>query len=544
MPLNHVSAFPAEPPFAPRSVSDSGDRGFTPPPPSRRTPPPPPTTPAAPNAAGQGGGTGRRRPRPSSSREDPRKHSSQGRSYEHEATPRIPPPAPRSLGLLPRERRERHEERRPGRQEPRWNQQLRQAPATPDGAGSPPQEGGSRNTSSRRTRPGPQPLSPSPPPSPSPDCPSSPGMSSQTQSQRQEQISLGQHSDDEDIGRRGEPEAAPSGTVLSGALVDSIERRETSDGTPEDFNRYGRSGGGAPMTVEGGRGRSRGGVDTEGFCATTKEGGGGDGVAAGPSSTSTQQQVCARALGGGTVDDEGDGCGDSEDEEIGGGAGTRVQSTHLGDKCITNGVALQGDAAGPSEAAQTTPSLGDVAGGAAQSGATSQSSPSCDADQPITTGTASGVGEKKGLDGGGAPAATPSSIWADLDGLASGDDSTSDDGQVPARSHLTVSESTKVLSMLSMPSVPQGPASSNTVVLNRAADKTDASATTVAGDTASDGAQRGKAQSVSAGGVLLDAGRAPRGPVAPGGVGFSLLAGAGADLGDNELLDAALEDSE
>lgn len=142
---------------------------------------------------------------------------------------------------------------------------------------------------------------------------------------------------------------------------------------------------------------------------------------------------------------------------------------------------------------------------------------------------------------GEAPTSTPPSIWADLDGLASGGDSTSDDDQGATRSRPAAPESSDA------PSPPQSSALGNPAAVARAAvaaGNLEPGATAMAGETKSDEAGRGEAPQVGFGGASQAAGRAGREVVSSGSAGFSLLGGAGENLGDDELLDAALEDSD
>lgn len=369
-------------------------------------------------------------------------------------------------------------------------------------------------------------------------------MLSQSQSQQQhQQIPLGQHSDNGESQPRAEGEAAAAEMLLSGASTDSKEGVRISDRMKgESVGGHGGGRAGAATFFEGGRGQSRDGVDKQGSYPRRRAAGKDRGDLATPSSTSTQQEASVGTLYAGNY--EGRGC--SKDKMVSGGGGTEeteVPAALLGDKYSTNKIALPGrggDAAGSDSSRRVALSPGGGAGGPAHSRSTTQPTPSRDSEQPIPTApdekrTAIGVGGAR-LDGSGAPATVSSSIWADLDGLASGDDSTSDDTD---RNDLATASGS-----LTMPSLLQGRALSNiATVVSTAAGKTDRGAAAVAGATVSNGLERGDMQ-VMSGGVSPAAGGAGRGTIASGTAGFSLLAGAGGNLRDDDLLDAALEDSE
>lgn len=400
-------------------------------------------------------------------------------------------------------------------------------------------EGEPRITSPRRTLPGRQPLAPSHSPSPSPGRPNPTEMFSQSQSQRQhEQIPLGQHSDDDDDdddnGGGGGGRAAEAD-----GLVGGMGECRTSDRMRDD----GDLCVGASIATESGRGESQDKVDKE-DSSSRGSGSGRDGGASGIlRNASTQRDASAGMLG--AVSNEGGGEG-AKISCSGGATDAVVPMAPLGDKrnVDVNALPRQGGlAAGPAEeASRTALCPGDVSGSPAQGSATTQPNPGTDAEQPDPTvadekGRAGGAGGAS-LDANGARVNAPSSIWADLGGLASGDDSTSDDGEGATRSRLAASQRSEV------PFQPQDPPSPNTAMLAGAAvGKTDRGATAVAGDITCDVTEHGDAGLGSVGDSHA-AGKARRGAVGSGSAGFSLLAGAGGSLGDNELLDAALEDSD
>eukprot|EP00903_Cladosiphon_okamuranus_P019218 g17672.t1 len=530
-----------EAPFMLRSVSDAGDHGLAPPLPSRRTPQPP-TTPAGSSVASQGGATSRRRPHPLAARDDPEQSSSQRHPRpQRAATRRIPPPAPRLLDPLRDGRQLHHEKQSQERSEHgRRQRRPRQTQATPDGGEPSMGETRPRTTPPRRTLPDVQPLALSHLPSSSPGCQSPTEMFSLSQTQRQhDHTPLGQHSDDDGGGggdggwRLGEGDAPVEGTGDCGT---SGRRRE--DG---DIRARGREE--ASIAVEREGGESLGEVNREDTSSTGSGSGGHGGVSAILGNTSTQQDASAGMLGSASKGGGDDGA--NADGSLGEKEAV-MPTVPLGDKCNATVTAVPSQgvvAAGPAgKASRTGLCSGDVSGLPAHRRVSAQPTPGNDAEQPGPT-AADERGRKGGV-GGASPGArgarvdAPSSIWVDLDGLASGDDSTSDDGEGATRSHLAAAQPSEVPSLL------QDPASSNTSVLVGAAvGKSNQGATVVAGETTSDVAEHDDMGLASAG-DLHAAGKAGRGAVASGSAGFSLLAGAGGSFGDDELLDAALEDSD
>eukprot|EP00752_Nemacystus_decipiens_P008272 g7396.t1 len=535
-----------EPPFTPRLVSDSGDsgnHGLTMSPPSHRTlPPPPPTTPAASSAARPRVATGRRRLRQLSDREVPEQESAQHHSQQQrETTPRVLPPAPRRWNSMVMERRGHCEEHREERREHHRHERQPQQPpsAAPDGGTPPTQDGETRNTPARPAVPDRQPPPACRSSSQSPSCPSPPGTFSQSQSERHhEHIPLGQHSDEEGGRLAAEKEAAPCGMIRSAAS----SGREASDRTRGDGHVGARGRLGASTAMKRARRESPVGVAQQNT-SIREDGGRGGGLSAPPRNMSTRQVPPIRSLVSLRREDGGDG----EGENVGGGVEktTAAPMALGGDR--RNGMALprggEKDAVGSEKTNPAALSPGSErsensrgAGQPASDGHAAKDTPSVDHKRGETVG----VGRAR-LAEDGAPVSAPFSIWADLDGLASGDDSTSGDDEGATRSRPAAPASIKA------PSPPQDPASScpAAVVILSAAGKIDRGATTIAGGTAIDGAERGEAPQLASGGVSQAARRAQGGGRVPSGnAGFSLLSGAGGSLGDNELLDAALEDSD
>ena len=372
-------------------------------------------------------------------------------------------------------------------------------------------------------------------------------MFSQSQlSQRQhEQIPLGQRSDNEEEDGREEGEEEPTGrTVLSAAPGG----RESGDRTKEEGCLAARASTGMKTDSR----KSPG--DLDGSCFRRKRDGRDVAIIRG---RSTQQVARLRTFdsankGGGGVDGVG-----GEGGKVDGGGGTRRSQTPAlhADEGIANGMTLAGGGGGGGEgggdAARQGAAIGaalppsDVAERPGHSRDTTQPAPSGETARRNPSvvderGTAVGVGAAR-LGGDGAPSITPPSIWADLDGLASGDDSTSDDDQGAARSRPAAPESSTA------PFPPQGPALSNFDPVNgagAAAGKTDQGATAIIGEAESNAVESGEAPQQVSAGASQASGRAEQEPAAPGSAGFSLLDRAGGGLGDDDLLDAALEDSD
>lgn len=273
-----------------------------------------------------------------------------------------------------------------------------------------------------------------------------------SQSQSQQQIPLGQHSTNEKDEHRVEQPEASGVTLLSGAFVDSVgDGGEHDDSTGEDRYPHGRRRTRATISTEDGRG----GVGNPSSSLRRPEGGRGHASAA--SGTGTQQ--VASALTAAAPDDVdhghdaiagGGGDGGGEDGEYGvdgDGGEQRNMATEaaaagttaaLGDSSGSRSALPprpQGDVAGSKTDRRVAASPGNVAGGLARSKHDAKPTP---ADHDDMTEARMG-GQRLG--GGGVPTAgvedadsirpkipgASSSIWADLDGFASADDSSSGD---------------------------------------------------------------------------------------------------------------------
>lgn len=575
-----------DPPFTPLPASDSRGVGPASLQESSRTTPPRSTT-------GTSRASSRRRSRPTAAREEPDKRESQ-QQHDQEVAPQLISRAPCTSEQLPGNQQQQGGQEQIGPR--RRKEQPRQEPkhATP-GNGRRRPDGEALNTSSLECSHGGRLLPCAPSPSIRSVCPSPPGIFSPSQPQQQQQIALGQHSSNEED-EQGEEEyeesGAAGGMLVSKETVDSVE----VDGEHDDSTREGRyldSRRVATTAISAGdrRGRRRRELGSPDSCLRPPDGGRGHIAAA--FCTVAQQIAPERTAAGLNKGDHGDealaGCGGDGggdkggDGDSGGQANVATEAVAVAHSAKRNALPRAGgDAAASVASRRVASSPGDAVDGSTRS---KNDEIATRADDDEVTGAA-GVGGAT-LGEGGAPSAgvenvddngvrckiagTSSSIWADLDGFASSDGSNSDDerghsgklacsptrvgsgvpfGQKQRRQQEQlgaesmesgggcgdVDGADSLLSDVSCRSLSSSPHNDNPNDGDREVTRSSgthhrAAAVAVAG---------------AAGDVLVvkSPGRgAGRGPV-PAAVsgGFSLLRGGMSSLGDDDLLDAALDD--
>ncbi len=566
--------FEADPPFTPRSPSDSGEEDGATPGESRlrRTPPRPPTTPTSSSAARPGGASGRRRPRPPAADEGP------DHRFQRQKTPRIGPPAPRGSGPLQEQpqsqRQQQQQQQQPqgGREEADRGMPVGVTGAAPEGEAL---EVVSVRAPGGAGRPRPR----SAFLSPSPGCPSPPGIfspsqDSQEQQEQQQQISLGQLSGVEDGGDEGIGGTIEE-TVLSAASVGGT----SGDGGARD-GFIAQDEAGSASSAEGGERRRRHRGGTDGREASQRR----SGVAMDPLSSSRGRgggdkvaREAATAGRPGAPGDDGDGGAGNGATGCGVGGGRRERTAAetsaaaaapaaaLGVDFGAEGKASrqgQGDAAGSSGRVSASPPAG-AANGPALGGSAAPPIPTAADHGPGATAAGAGgqgrgeepttgeVVEVESVAIGHKPAAGPSaSLWADLDGLSSGDDSGSDGGGGGAAVGGVLETSKE-----SPPARgPRPPAAAESFPSGAAGRGTAHSQRVVGGEVVRGGLGHEELLSAPVSESTLEKAAVPRAAAAAevaataaemaGGAGFSLFSGGVGNLGEDELLDAALEDSD
>ncbi|CAM9142835.1 unnamed protein product [Ectocarpus sp. 4 AP-2014] len=412
-----------DPPFTPQAVPDSGNGRPTPHHPSSRTPPPP-TTPTSAATRQRREGFDRRRPRAPAARQSPD-------DDQQQMTPRLSPP----VRLSPQRLRRQGEDQHGQHQQTRRHLLADKAKGERQGRQKPPQPSpNSRNASQEVGRRSPvltQGSKEMLPPSPSPPLGGSspPGMFSQSQSPSpwENQIALGQHrGDSSERGQaQGDEGVAAAGDTAppraSAGNNGAAAARAGEDSTGEDRGPYvrGPSSGG----ISADDGQTRGLVDFPDPPRERQRD--GDSCRAASPGAGTQQASCV-----GTPD--ADHCGNvGSDVEQTRGASTSATAT--GSSSATLDGLRRRRTPVPDHGGGSSP--GVVAGGPTSSEHSLTFVPTPEDER------AEGGG---GTEGGPQPrrreekdqednvrlkaAGGSSSIWTDLDGLASGDDSSDDEG--------------------------------------------------------------------------------------------------------------------
>lgn len=550
--------FFADPPFTPLAVPDSGNDAPTPHDRSSRTPPPPTTrTPTAMKQRGEG--FDRRRPRAPAARQSP--------DYDqHQMTPRMSPPVRLSPRRLRGQEEEQHRKNQQTRRQllgdnAKGERQGRQKPPQRNpNSRNPWQEVGSR--SSVLTQGSKEPL----PPSPSPPLggTSPPGMFSQSQSPSpsEHQIALGQHHDDtnEKEQAQGDKGAATAGDTaplrVSAGNDGAAAARAGEDLTGEDSGPYGRGHSRGSTSAEDGWMRDR--VDFPDLPRGRQRD--GDSSRAAATSAGTNPALCV-----GTPD--ADHCSNvGSDAEQTRGASTSASATG-GSSSTLDGLCRRGTSV-PDHRHGSSPGVG--AGGPASSKHASTSVPTHEDERAEGGGGAEGrlqLGgdeEKDEEENVRLKAASgSSSIWADLDGLASSDDSSGDEmvstrsTSFPRRHGLAASNGSGNLAGQEQPLPQQQPHQREERVGaekgngNRDLEEASALLCSDAPDKRTGSEQGAVAEaedqtkvSASITAVAAAPGAGLGWAAAGGGEMLSLFEGGVNNAADAELLDAALDDSE
>ncbi|CAB1107626.1 unnamed protein product [Ectocarpus sp. CCAP 1310/34] len=545
-----------DPPFTPQAVPDSGNGRPPPHHPSSRTPPPP-TTPTSAATRQRGEGFDRRRPQAPAARRSP--------VYDQQQmTPRLSPP----VRLSPQRLRRQEEDQHGQHQQTRRHLLVDKAKGEQQGRQKPPQPSpNSRNVSqevgsqSSVLNQGSKDMLP-PSPSPSLGGSSPPGMFSQSQSPSpwEHQIALGQHRDDSkekgqgqgDEGAATAGDTAPFRASAGNNSAAAARAGEDLTGETRDPHVRGPSRGG--MSAEDGRMRGR--VDFPDPPRERQRD--GDSSRAAAPGAGTDQASCV-----GTPD--ADHCsnvgGDVEQTR-----GTSTSATATGSSGATQDGLRRRRTPVPDHGGGSSP---EVVVGGLTSSEHSSSVP---------------TPEDERAEGGGGPGGGPqprrgeekdheenvrlkaaggsSSIWTDLDGLASSDDSSDDEGvssrstAFPERHGLAASNGSENIAGQEQPLPQQQPhqqeesvgaekgnghrdlEEASALLCSNGPDKPTGSAQgAVPG--AEDSNKRNTPTMVSvAPGVELGRAAARRGET------LSLFGGGVSNAADAELLDAALDDSE
>ncbi|CAM9502581.1 unnamed protein product, partial [Ectocarpus fasciculatus] len=399
-----------DPPFTPQAVPDFGNGSTTSQDPSSRTPPPP-TTPTSAAIRQRGKGFDRRRPRaPAAARGSP--------DYDQQQmTPRLNPPVRLSPQRLHKQGEEQHE------QNLQTRRQLLADKAKGDGQGrqKPPQRSPNSRNSSQEVE---SRSSPSPPMG----ATSPPGMFSQSQSpsQWEHQIALGQHRDDtkEKEQVRGDKGAATAGGTAppraSACNNGAAAARAGEDLTGEDRGPYSRGPWRGPTSADDVR--MRGGADCPDLPRERQKA--GDSSRAAAPGAGAHQASCI-----GTPD--ADHCS-SVGRDVEQTRGARTSATTGGSSATLDGLFRRRTPV-PDHRGGSSP--GVVAGGPASSehSSTSVLTPAderaeggggAESRLQLRRGEENDEEENVRLKEAGGS----SSIWADLDGLASSDGSSGDEG--------------------------------------------------------------------------------------------------------------------